>query len=61
MSDTDDRMVGIVVRAVEFLWPERWTRTRRGLWFCVIATFALAGALIGALIGVCLAAAGVSL
>ena len=55
-------MTGLA-RAVFFLWPDRWTRTRRGLRLCVIATFGLAGALTGGVLGViaglCLLAAGI--
>ena len=61
MSSRDDRFLDIVARVVFFLWPDRWTGTRRGLVFCVIATCGLAGALIGVIVGLCLVAAGVSL
>lgn len=61
---TDDRAARnnrIVARAVVFLWPDRWTRTRRGLLLCVFATFALAGSLAGVAVGLFLTAAGVRL
>jgi hypothetical protein len=53
-----ERAAGIVVRvlarALAFLWPDRWTRTRRGLVLCIVATCALAGSLAGLLAGVIL-------
>ena len=52
-------MLNIVVRVVAFLWPARWTGTRRGLVFCLIATCGLAGAAVGIIVGVCLTVAGV--
>jgi hypothetical protein len=60
-QERDDRFIAIVAWALAFLWPARWTGTRRGLWLCFIATFGLAGALIGLIVGVCLTVAGVSL
>jgi hypothetical protein len=47
-----ERETRILARVLAFLWPASWTETRRGLLLCIVATFSLAGAIIGLLVGV---------
>ena len=48
-----ERETMFLVRVLAFLWPARWTRTTRGLRWCILAT----GGLIGALAGIAIATA----
>jgi hypothetical protein len=47
-----ERETRLLVRALAFLWPARWTATTRGLRLCIIATYGLAGAIAGLAVGV---------
>jgi hypothetical protein len=52
-----ERETRILARVLAFLWPASWTETRRGLLLCIVATFSLAGAIIGLLAGIVLTVA----